>query len=192
MAAAASESLWKSTLKWLLGVQGIAIAATAVYYAAVLFPGALTVRGRDYAMDSAIYYYRESLYLNRHVPHGTVLTMTEAHALLRAPFKVMREVLILDEGPGSPQSRQVALDLSDGQATVAYAPQVLVDYFIDQDPAVAPCFADPIGAAVRFHHHPLRWLASADNRTWRIFNLKPGCAEGGRTIKESKLARPHG
>ena len=190
MAAAARESIWKTTIKWLLGIQGIALAATAIYYAAVLFPGALTARGRDYAMASAIYYYRESLYLNRQVPNGTVLTMTEAHALLRSPFRVMHEVLILDEGPGSQQSRQVAQDLSDGQATMAYAPQVLVDYFIDQDPSVAPCFADPIGSPVRFNHHPLRWLAPADNRTVAAFSsFKPGCAEAAVPLIDRNTAQ---
>jgi hypothetical protein len=176
----------KAAIKWLLGLQGIAIAANAIYYAAVLFPGALTVRGRDYAMQSAIYYYRESQYLNRQMPHGVVLTMTEAHALVRAPFRVMREVLIMSEGPASPQSRQVAQDLNDGQATVAYLPQELVDYFIDQDRSVAPCFADPIGDYVRFNHHPLRWLAPSDKQAWRLFRLEPGCVDGKPEVAGTK------
>jgi hypothetical protein len=192
MAAAAAESTWKTVIKWLLGIQGIAIAATAIYYGAVLFPGALTAGGRDYAMQSAIYYYRESLYLNHQMPRGVVLTMTEAHALLRPPFMVMREVLLMDEGPGSPQSRQAARDLSDGEASAAYLPQELVDYFIAQDPTVAPCFADPIGAAVRFSHHPLRWLAPADKAEWRLFRLKEGCAGAGRAVAGTKPAPPHG
>jgi Protein of unknown function (DUF1420)/Dolichyl-phosphate-mannose-protein mannosyltransferase len=180
------DGIGKAAIKWLVGLQGIAIAANAIYYAAVLFPGALTASGRDYAMQSAIYYYRESLYLNRQMPHGVVLTMTEAHALVRPPFRVMREVLIMSEGPASPQSRQVARDLSDGQAAVAYLPQELVEYFIDQDHAVAPCFAEPIGDYVHFNHHPLRWLAPSDKQAWRLFRLEPGCVGGKPEVAGTK------
>ena len=141
VAAGAPEGTWKALLKGALAIQGCVVAGIAVYYAAVLFPGALTTPWRDYAMDRAAYSYGESRNLNSRLPEGNVLTMVETHALLRPPFTVLSETFHM---PADTGFARAAHDLSDGPATMAYLQQSVVDYFVKADPALAPCFAHPM------------------------------------------------
>ena len=177
VAAGAPEGTWKALLKGALAIQGCVVAAIAVYYAVVLFPGALTMRGRDYAMERAAYSYGESRDLNSRLPDGNVLTMVETHALLRPPFTVLSETFHM---PADTGFARAAHDLSDGPATVAYLQQSVVDYFVKADPALALCFAHPMDNGVRFRHQPLRWYAPNDDQVWQLFRLTRGCAGGGK------------
>jgi hypothetical protein len=188
-AAGAPDGIAKAVIKGLLAVQGLVIAGIAIYYAAILFPGALRQPWRDYAMDRAAYFYAESNNLNSQLPKGVVLTMVETHALLRPPFVVLSETFHM---PAAPGFTRAADDLSNGPATATYLQQSVVDYFVKYDPALAPCFADPIDAGVHMKHRPLLWYAPDDDQVWRLFRLTRGCAEhrGGGAASGSPLEPP--
>jgi hypothetical protein len=175
-AAGAPDGIAKAIIKRLLAVQGLLIAGIAIYYAAILFPGALRQPWRDYAMDRAAYFYAESRNLNSQLPKGVVLTMVETHALLRPPFVVLSETFHM---PAAPGFARAADNLSNGPATAAYLQQSVVDYFVKYAPALAPCFADPIDAGVHIKHRPLLWYAPDDDQVWRLYRLTRGCAEQG-------------
>jgi hypothetical protein len=175
-AAAAPDGIAKAIIKGLLAAQGLVIAGIAIYYAAILFPGALRQPWRDYAMDRAAYFYPESSYLNSQLPKGVVLTMIETHALLRPPFVVLSETFHM---PAAQGFARAADDLSNGPATIAYLQQSVVDYFVKYDLAVAPCFAGPIRAGLHIKHRPLLWYAPDDDQVWQLFRLPRGCAEHG-------------
>jgi Protein of unknown function (DUF1420) len=175
-AAGAPDGIAKAIIKGLLAIQGLVIAGIAIYYAAILFPGALRQPWRDYAMDRAAYFYAESGYLNSQLPKGVVLTMVETHALMRPPFVVLSETFHM---PAAAGFARAADDLSNGPATSAYLQQSVVDYFVKYDPALAPCFADPIDAGVHIKHRSLLWYAPDDDQVWQLFRLTRGCAEHG-------------
>ncbi|HEX4210796.1 MAG TPA: DUF1420 family protein [Candidatus Binataceae bacterium] len=185
VAAGAPEGLPKAIIKGLLAIQGVLIAGIAIYYATVLFPGALRERWRDYAMDRAAFSFAESRNLNSQMPNGLVLTMVETHALLRPPFMVLSETFHLPAAPGFARAAEV---LSNGSATAVYLQQSIVDYFIKYDPVLAPCFADAIDQGVHIKHRPLLWYAPDDDQVWRLFRLTRGCA--GKAKNSSSGAEP--
>ncbi|MGA2409198.1 MAG: DUF1420 family protein [Candidatus Binataceae bacterium] len=173
VAAGAPDSLIKAGIKGLLAIQGVVLAGVGIYFASVLFPGALTAPLRDYAMSRAAFFYLEARHLNTVLPHGVVLTMIEGQALVRPPFIMFDEVVFMPEAQEDERMRHY---VSDGVADVLYMPRDWIDDFRAHQPDLLACFDQPMDAGVRFIHDPLRWFAPPIDETWQLFKLTPGCA----------------
>jgi len=178
VAAGAPDSLIKAAIKGLLALQAVAAAAIGIYYASVLFPGALTPSWRNRAMSSAGFFYDEALHLNAELPEGmVVLTMIESYALVRPPFITFDEVVwMTDQAQENERMRHY---LSDGVASAIYLPQYWIDDLRKTQPELMPCLAEPMEAGFKVKHDWLKWYSPSLDETWRLFKLTPGCAGHG-------------